>query len=332
MKLSNLGEFGIIEKVIAPEFKELIRQNFTGIGDDCSITPLKEDMAQIFTTDMLIEKTHFLRDKITPFQLGFKSLAVNLSDIAAMGGTPVASYLSVGLPKNVDIEWVEEFIKGYKALSEKENVPLLGGDTTSCEDKIVINVGVTGEIGQHKVKRRNAAKPGDLICVTGNLGDSGGGLQILLNDLPEDWFTEALLEKHLTPYPHVQEGKWLAEYADVHAMMDVSDGISSDLGHIAKASGVGAVVHLEKLPLSGELKSISKEHNWNPYEMALSGGEDYVLLLTVQKDSFKEIAHDFEKQFSGSLHDIGEITAGDKIVYKQKNQVVEKLKKGYTHF
>ena len=186
MKISTLGEFGLIEEVIAPEFKELVNKHLTGIGDDAAIIPIDKHTSHIHTTDMMIEKTHFLRDKISAYQLGYKSLSVNLSDIAAMGGRPVASYLSIGLPKDMEVEWVEEFMHGYKALSSQYHVPLLGGDTTSSEDKIIINVGVTGEIPVKNIKLRSAAREEDVVCLTGKVGDSAGGLQILLNNLPEN--------------------------------------------------------------------------------------------------------------------------------------------------
>ncbi len=333
MKLSNLGEFGLIEELIAPEFKELIRKNTTGIGDDCSIIPLSEKVSHIFTTDMLIEKTHFLRDKITPYQLGFKSLAVNLSDIAAMGGSPVASYLSIGLPKEIEVDWMEEFVKGFKALSQKENVPLMGGDTTSCEDKIIINVGVTGEIQNDNIKFRSAAKEGDLICVTGQVGDSAGGLQIILNDLEKENEGSKLLEQHLTPYPHLAEGKWLSKFKAVHAMIDVSDGISSDLGHICKASGIHGTIEFEDVPISDELRKLATEQNWNPYELALSGGEDYVLLLTIDKEEFNSISEAFSNKFGNPLYLIGSVKKGKpEITYTRKGEIIRRLKKGYSHF
>ena len=333
MKLSKLGEFGLIDEIIAPEFKELIKKSITGIGDDCSIVPLNDHSSHIFTTDMLIEKTHFLREKITPFQLGFKSLAVNLSDIAAMGGTPTASYLSVGFPKDIEVEWFKEFMRGYKTLSTQENVPLLGGDTTSCEDKIIINVGVTGEIENQHIKKRSDAKANDLVCVTGKLGDSAGGLQIILNGLSEEGNKKNLLDQHLSPYPHVSEGKWLGAQKSVHAMIDVSDGVSSDLGHILKASGVSGTIQLDDIPVSVELRTLAKEQNWNPYELALSGGEDYVLLLTVDKRKIRELADKFEQQFSKPLYVIGYLTKGETgITYKQNDKTIENLKRGYTHF
>lgn len=333
MKLSKLGEFGLIEKVIAPEFKELVNKHLTGIGDDCAIIPIDEYISHIHTTDMLIEKTHFLRDRISAYQLGYKSLSVNLSDIAAMGGKPIASYLSIGLPENMEVEWVESFMKGYKVLSEKYHVPLLGGDTTCSKDKIIVNVGVTGEIAAKNIKLRSTAREGDAVCLTGNVGDSAGGLQVILNNLPGDWNTQKLLDQHLTPSPHIEEGLWLSKFESVHAMMDVSDGIASDLKHICKASRLKGTIELENIPMSEELIQQSETYRWNLLELSVSGGEDYVLLLTVDKNEYATLARKFLEKFSRPLYRIGFLERGNpEIVYLMGKKEIKNLKEGYSHF
>lgn len=333
MKISKLGEFGIIQDLIAPEFKELVQQHMTGIGDDCAIIPINDKTSHIFTTDMLVENRHFLRGKISPFQLGYKSLAVNLSDIAAMGGTPRASYLSLGLPSDIEISWVEEFMKGYKSLSAEFNVPLLGGDTTSSDDTIIINVGVNGEIHHEKIKRRSEARSGDLICVTGHLGNSAAGLKMLLSDIPVSTANEDILLQHLMPRPHVPEGLWLAESKSVHAMIDLSDGIGSDLMHILKASGVAAHIALEKLPFSDALVRLAQDQNWEAQELAVSGGEDYVLLLTVSADAYENMAKSFRESFNSALYCIGSIEkAAPRVRYTYNGKEQDSSKTGFRHF
>jgi thiamine-monophosphate kinase len=333
MNISKLGEFGLIEEVIAPEFKALVNKHMTGIGDDCAIIPIDKDTAHIFTTDMLIEKTHFLREKISPYQLGYKSLSVNLSDIAAMGGKPIASYLSIGLPKDMEVKWVEEFMKGYKALSADFHVPLLGGDTTSSEAKIVVNVGVTGEMASSNLKLRSSAKGGDLICLTGIVGDSAGGLQAILCDSPDNQNTKQLLQQHLTPVPHVNEGIWLSQFDAVHAMIDVSDGIASDLKHILKASRLKGTIKLENIPMSEALIGESKANQWNPLELAVSGGEDYVLLLSIDHKEYDRLAEAFWKKFAKPLYSIGFLEQGEPvIIFLKDNKEIKSLKAGYSHF
>ncbi|MFW6100075.1 MAG: thiamine-phosphate kinase [Bacteroidota bacterium] len=333
MKISKIGEFGLIEEVIAPKFKELVNRHLTGIGDDAAIITIDEYTSHVYTTDMLIENTHFLRNKISAHQLGYKSLSVNLSDIAAMGANPVASYLSIGLPKDMKVEWVEEFMQGYKSLSETFQVPLLGGDTTSSEDKIIVNVGVTGAMPSGNIKLRSAARENDIVCLTGKVGGSAGGLQVILNDLPVDHHAKKLLEQHLTPPPHISEGRWLSQFKAVHAMMDVSDGIASDLKHILNASALKGTIELEQIPISEELIRQSEKYNWNPLELSVSGGEDYVLLLTVDQNEYKALAGKFRKKFSRPLYKIGFLEKGNpKIVYLKDKIEVKDLKEGYAHF
>lgn len=332
-KLSDIGEFGLIDEVISPRFKELVGEDITGIGDDCAIMPLNEQEVQIVTTDLLIEKVHFLRSAITAHQLGFKSLAVNLSDIAGMGGVPTATFLSVAFPKTLGVKWIENFMEGYRTLSQKENVPLLGGDTTNSPDNIVINVAVTGRMKKSQVKKRADAKPGDFIVVPDNLGDSAGGLQYILDELPKDKFSKSLMEQHLSPYPKVSEGNWFARHKAVHAMMDVSDGVGSDLGHIVKASKVTADIWLDKIPVSRDLIEASDKYGWSAEKLALSGGEDYTLLLTVDPDHYEQLAADFQTAFDRSLHGIGKIRKGNpEIRYLRNNKEVEGPGKGFTHF
>ena len=333
MKLSDYGEFALIEKIIEPGFTDLIQEHATGIGDDCAIMPVDDTFSKIFTTDMLVENVHFLRNKITPWQLGFKSLSVNLSDIAAMGGTPSGTFLSLAVPGDTDIEWIKSFMDGYKELSAKENVPLLGGDTTKSEGTIIVNVAVTGTIKNDNIKLRKSARKGDFICTTGSVGDSAGGLQVLLDDLPDDSLNRQLLDQHLTPYPHVQQGKFLSDSPAVHAMIDISDGINSDLNHILKASQLSAFIELSSVPVSKQLREASQKYGWELFELALAGGEDYTLLFTVDPEYYDELNGRFTKTFNQSLQKIGEIGEGSPgITFYKNGKQVESLKGGYTHF
>jgi len=333
MKLNKIGEFGFIAR-FSDKFNDLIKNGQKGIGDDCAVIPKNKNTSFIITTDLLVEDVHFKKEKISAFELGYKSLAVNLSDIAAMGGIANSSFLSVGIPKNTDVEWLDEFISGYQKLSEKYNVPLLGGDTTKSPDMLVINICVVGEIENKKTKYRSGAKNNDIICVTDFLGDSAGGLNVILNNLPDNEDdAKYLLKKHLMPEPEIFAGQWLASQKGVNAMMDVSDGISSDLQHILDASKYAAEINLENIPLSDELKNISEKNNWNIYDISVSGGEDYCLLLTVDKEKFQEIAQNFQTKFNRQLFKIGKIIEGSPEIYFFKNNKnIDLNKKGYNHF
>jgi thiamine-monophosphate kinase len=284
--LAELGEFGFIgrirERFPAPE-------GVTGIGDDCAVIPQRDGRDTLVSTDMLIEGTHFLRDDIPPYRLGWKSAAVNVSDIAAMGGTPTATFLSVALPPGLEAGWTDEFLRGFADLSKRFGVALLGGDTTASPDRICINVAVLGECPAGTAHLRSAARPGDLVCVTGMLGDSAAGLKAILGGVERDADIQALIERHYLPLPRVTEGLRLAAAPGVHAMMDISDGIGSDLRHILDASGVGAEVFVEAIPLSPALERACARLGWDAAELAVCGGEDYELLFTVDPEAEKTL-------------------------------------------
>jgi thiamine-monophosphate kinase len=304
MKLSEIGEFGFIDR-FSGKFASLNQADVSGIGDDCAIMALNDEYEQVVTTDLLIEDIHFIRSAISPFDLGYKALAVNLSDIAAMGGEPTASFLSIALPANTDIEYMDDVMEGYRALSEKYKVPLLGGDTTKSTEKIIINVCVTGRVKKDQAKLRASAKENDLICVTGPLGDSGAGLKMLLENVKPDKTSTQLISWHNRPEPAIDEGLWLGQQKGVNAMMDISDGIASDLQHILRKSGVGATIDVEKIPLSEALKKTAENNSWDVLLLALTAGEDYRLLLTMSAIESENIIKTYNKLFSHPLFIVG---------------------------
>ena len=316
----NTGEFGFIDK-IRQQFD--IPEDMFGIGDDCAIMPSGEGEL-LFSTDMLMEGVHFLRNAASPEDIGWKSLAVNLSDIAAMGGTPVATFLSIALPKNTQGEWAERFIDGYAKISRRFNVPLLGGDTTSSLRDIVINVGVIGRSPYGKSIKRSGASAGHSIYVTGNLGDSAGGLEAILNNWENSLEVKSLIESHIKPIPRIKEGQALMSTGMLGAMMDISDGIASDLRHILKASGVGAKVHLDRLPISDNLRWACLKYGKNAYELATGGGEDYELLFTAPAG--------IEKLVDFPIYKIGEIVAGNTLTWMESGKAVCFDIEGFNHF
>ena len=281
------GEFELIEQ-IRNEWKA--PEGVLGIGDDCAVLPQRPGVETLVSTDMLVEGVHFLMEDIDAFSLGWKSAAVNISDIAAMGGSPVGSFLGVAIPKNLDDVFINGFLEGYKALSDKFDCPLLGGDTTSSTDKLCISVTVLGECPQGKSVKRGGAREGDLVCVCGSIGDSAAGLRCILGSPGAEFppLEKTLVARHYRPLPMVREGILLREKG-VHSMMDVSDGVASDLRHILKASGVGARVDCRNLPLSEELRRICSLRGWDPVSLALEGGEDYALLFTAAPRTIRNI-------------------------------------------
>ena len=318
--MKSRGEFGFIDyiKTNFPAPKEV-----TGIGDDCAVMP-SGDGELLFSTDLLMEGVHFLRGESSAEDIGWKAAAVNLSDIAAMGGTPVATFLSIALPKDAQGDWAERFIEGYAQISRMYGVPLLGGDTTSSLRDIAVNVGILGRCPSGKRAMRSGAKPGETIYVTGHLGDSAGGLQAILKGIDRNDMVQTLIARHKRPVPRVNEGRALMNSGKVGAMMDISDGIASDLRHIMKASGVGAVVRLDRLPCSRQLLDVCKEHGWDIYELATSGGEDFELLLTGPEG--------LENELDIPLYPIGHITSGNELKWTIDNEEADQEFIGYKHF
>lgn len=269
-----------------------------GIGDDCAVIPQDGNLETLVSTDMLVEGIHFLPDA-SPYELGWKSAAVNISDIAGMGGTPVGSFLSMALPRTLKDSYILDFLHGYKDLSDRYGCPLLGGDTTSSPDRLCISVTVIGSCPRGKSVKRSGALPGDLICCTGTLGDSAAGLKILLGEVRSG--SGSLIRRHCSPLPRIEEGLALAQ-AGVHAMMDISDGIGSDIRHILEESGCGAVIDTRALPVSDELREFCDANGLDTRDLALEGGEDYELLFT--------LAPETEAQLKVGHSVIGRITGG----------------------
>ena len=232
-----MTEFGFIDH-IKELFAALPDNGFEGIGDDCAVLPVGEGESLVFTTDMLAEGVHFLRPATSPRELGRKSLAVNLSDVASMGARPVATLLSLSLPADTAGTWAEEFMLGYRELSEAFGVTLAGGDTTRSAAGITINVTAIGRIADAHIKRRSGARPGDAILVAGELGLSGAGL----HDILAGRYDTPAAAAHRNPLPQVAEGIWLGARSEVHAMMDLSDGLAWDIRHFMERSGVGAAI------------------------------------------------------------------------------------------
>lgn len=335
LKITDIGEFGFIAR-FSPSFTRKLPKNLVGIGDDCAVIPWKNRKKLLVTTDLLLDGVHFLKEKISPADLGYKSLAVNLSDIAAMGGQPLWAFLSIAIPPETEIDWLDEFFRGWRSLSQKTGVYLLGGDTTRSTEKLVINVMVLGEVEDGFIKYRSGAQPGDVIAVTGDLGDSEGGLRLILNNRTKNQEGSAekyLLKRHYRPRPHLEEGFFLAHRAEVRAMMDVSDGIDSDLKRIIECSDCGVEVHLENLPVSSALRKCGQKYGWNLDEVAAAGGEDYCLLITVNPERFSELAQKYQQRFKRPLFPIGRITEQKgNFVYLKNGQPVTLRKTGFDHF
>ncbi len=302
------------------------------IGDDCAVLPLSGTKKMLVTSDMLIEDVDFDFKYCTFEAIGFKSAMVNLSDIAAMGGTPQYMTYSIGMPQNIKISDIKKFYNGVKKATKKNNVQIVGGDLSSSE-KFVISVSVIGHANSNNIKMRSGANIGDQIFFIGKLGWSSAGLEILRNKSQHKKTRDfkSFTKEHLTPNAHVDAGKILGTFKEVSSMIDISDGLSTDLSRICKASNCGAVIYEDKLPIDSKLKSIAEKLKKDALSFVLHGGEDYSLLFTCKAK--ESLTNKFSNYNLKPVH-IGEIVSSKKgLSILNSNGKLNKLKiSGYDHF
>ena len=312
-----MTEFGFIAH-IQQLFAGIPDHGFEGIGDDCAVLPVGGGASLVFTADLLVEGVHFLRHAASAREIGRKSLAVNLSDVASMGAQPVATLLSIALPPDAAGTWAEEFMEGYRELSAEYSTALIGGDTTRSAAGITINVTAIGRIRDERIKRRSAARPGDRIFVGGELGASGTGLR----DLLAGRLDTPAAAVHRNPQPQVAEGIWLGRHDAVHAMMDISDGLASDILHLLERSGTGAEIDLDRIPVA----------EGSDLETAACAGEDYKLLFTVAADAAERLAAEFRDRFGSPIYPIGRITDSGGLVWTRNEKPVPLDWHGFRHY
>lgn len=328
--LKDLGEFGLIDLIKQGTIQDP-SSVIAGIGDDAAIVLPTPRQLQLLTTDMLVESVHFDLETTTPWQLGYKAVAVNLSDIAAMGGNPKQALISLAIPPNTTADFVINLYKGMKEICREFGVNIVGGDTVSSPKTLTINVAVLGEVEPGGIVRRSGAGVGEIVAVTGKLGSSGAGLDLLqAGDWEDHDFAWPLVNAHLTPRPQVKAGHLLGSMG-VSSLNDVSDGLASEANEIALASGVGMCIYADKLPLADELKAAAALLHNGPLHYALYGGEDYQLLFTVEQSRWEQLAG----------MDIGiEVTAIGKVTRKEDGvklvmpdgSILPLEAKGYNHF
>lgn len=325
MKLKELGEFGLIDRIAAQVTGRAgVR---LGIGDDAAALDPSPGSVTLVTTDMLLEGVHFDLSFSDPLTLGRKSLSVNLSDLAAMGGKPRHALLSLAVPRDLPVEFLDRFTEGFLERAGEFGVALVGGDTCASRSGLVISVTAMGEQLPERVVSRSGARPGDLIFVTGTPGDSALGLI----QLRSGERAGAPVRKHLDPPPRVREGVALAEAGIPTAMIDVSDGLLADLGHILDLSGVGALLELARLPLSPSLRERWSRLGEDPYRLPLAGGEDYELLFTAPPEA-EEAVRELLAPLGTQVSAIGEITgAGVRVVAPDGSDYPVAVQ-GYNHF
>jgi len=335
MKLKEIGEFGFIDRV-APLGITRPEGVVKGIGDDCAVISLDGSEYLLVTTDMMVERVHFLVETTTADALGAKALATNISDIAACGGVPRDAFISLAVPDSVQVEWLDELYAGMAALAKGYGVNLLGGDTTASKTDLIVNIAVTGTVPREQVLFRHTARPGDLVVLTGPTGESGAGCEILLSFPTPPTLSsetiETLTPAHLQPRPPVPEGRLLAQSGACTAAIDVSDGLSSDLGHICQDSGVAAVLYEERIPVTADLAAAANALGKDPLNWILNGGEDYVLIAAIVPQMWPQLAEQ-AAQTGMTFYRIGEFMQGSGMELESRDgrrRPIGKL--GWDHF
>jgi thiamine-monophosphate kinase len=332
MTHSPFGEVELIAR-LAGIFGAAPPEVALGIADDCAALDLGGPDYWLWTMDTLVERVHFDLAYISLAQLGRKSLAVNLSDLAAMGGEARYALLSLGWPPDRDLTFALEFGEGLAACARDHGVAVIGGDTVSSPLGIAIALTVLGRVPKSEMLRRSGAQVGDHIYVTGPLGEAAAGLEILRRDLQLDpSLTEPLIRAHLNPQPQATAGRLLARKGLATACIDLSDGVASDLMHICRLSRVGAKLTAADLPISSGVRTVARIVDRDPVDLALQGGEDYQLLFTCSPAQGALIPAVFAKAELGAPSRIGEIIVGAEVVLKtaEKEKIISGW--GYDHF
>jgi thiamine-monophosphate kinase len=288
-----------------------------GIGDDCAVLPLLAGHEALVTTDFSLEGVHFRRDWHPAGTVGHRCLARGLSDIAAMGGVPRAAFLSLALPRDLPPRWVDQFLAGLLKLAGRYDVPLAGGDTAQSPSGVLADIVVVGSVPKGKAVLRSGARPGDKIYVTGKLGEALGDLHRLEAGEKLRPRTHA---KHFYPEPRLHVGQFLREHKLASAMIDISDGLSTDLSHICEESGVGAVIHADVLPVADGLGERALDY-------ALHGGDEYELLFTARPNAR------VPGRIAGvKVTQVGEVIRGKQMKLRLDESTVPLIVRGWEHF
>lgn len=328
MKLSALGEMGFLEALGL--FGRTPGKGWVGPGDDAAvIPPLKAGI--VFSADIMTEGVHFRRTTAPPADVGFKALAVNVSDMAAMGARPVAATVSLTIPGDAEVEWFKDFYQGMAEAESEFDCPVVGGDLSAGRE-IVVSVAILGECGPKGPVLRSGALPGQSVFLTGETGLSAAGLGFLENPALKGMADPAVVRRHLRPEPRLAFGRESAGRGLIDSMIDVSDGVVRDAGHIARMSQAAIEIDSPSLFLSEPLKRAASELGADPLLLALSGGEDYELLFTadaLHTDELMGIAGNAGLR----LTKIGRVAEGAGVrVFGADGRPMERLETGFDHF
>jgi thiamine-monophosphate kinase len=320
-RVGDLGEFPLLARLRR-------RLGSAYLGDDAAVLPPPGDRAVLATVDAQVDGVHFLRDLMTPEQVGRRALAVNVSDIAAMGGRPAYALVSLLLPGAVEVAWLERMYDGLLAEADRWGLVVAGGNISSTPGPLVIDVTVLGEVEPARALRRSGARPGDLLLVTGDLGRAAAGLRLLRAGEAAG----PLVDAYCTPTPRVREGQALAATGRVRAALDLSDGLGSDVYRLAEESAVGALIDAARLPVSGAVREAAARLGEDPLDLALYGGEDYELLLAAAPADLAVLTEALTA-IGTTLTAIGVVRpAADGVMVRTPDGAERPLAGGWDHF
>ncbi len=337
-QIEELGEFGLIDRIQralpAPGADVIV-----GIGDDVAVLRATADRVWLATCDVQLEGAHFVRDAITPRDLGRKALAINLSDIAATGGAPRFALVSLGLPHDLAVEFIDALYAGLRAEAETFGVDIVGGNIARSRLGVFIDIFLLGDAPRENILLRSGARAGDQILVTGTLGDAAAGVALMLERShaalqTTDEYAAIARARRDRPTPRVREGQLIGAAHAATAMLDISDGLASDLGHLCERSNVGARVLAEQLPIAEENRTFARAARGDEFAFALYGGEDYELLFTAPPSHAHRLAARITRETGTRVSIIGEIlpaSAGRQLALPD-GRVVTLEARGWDHF
>jgi len=298
----DLGEFGVIQRIarVTPTSAAVVE----GIGDDCAVVRVS-DRLLLMSCDLLVENVHFRKGQVSAVDLGWKAAAACLSDVAAMGGTPLFCLVSLSCPSDTEVSFIEELYRGMSRLLTRYGAIIVGGDTTNAGDGIVIDVSVVGQLSDSRCLRRKGACAGDLLAVTGHLGLVAASVHALDHGHP---IVADIIQRYQRPAPRIREGQWLCGCPEIHAMLDISDGLIQDAGHLGVAAELGVDLHPNGLSLMPHLKEYCDAHGLDPRVLMLTGGEDYELAFALDRAGHEETLEKFHHEFRTVVSVVGEFT------------------------
>jgi thiamine-monophosphate kinase len=336
-EIAQLGEFGLINR-IASRFESRNESTIKSIGDDAAVIDTGKDFLLV-STDVLMEGVHFDLSYMPLKHLGYKAVAVNVSDIAAMNGKPEQITIGLGLSNRFSLEAVDELYEGIRAACESYNVDLVGGDTSASPSGLIISITVLGRVEKEKVVYRSGAKNHDIICVTGDLGSAYLGLQVLERE-KEVFLTNPEMQPDIEKYEYLvgRQLKPDARMDIIHelkelnivpsSMIDVSDGLASELFHLSNNSGVGVKIFEANVPIDSQAFETAIEFKVNPITTALNGGEDYELLFTIHQSDYEKIKNHPDIHFIGHIHD----NKNQNVMVTKDEIIVPLQAQGWNHF